>query len=78
MADYNQRVRLLFSEPFGWLAPPKSTRPREPTLFMDSSQNPSLLRHDFVSYSYLNLPGKSPVETLQCRAYDLARGDRPC
>ena len=24
---YNQHVRLLSPEPFGWFAPPKSTRP---------------------------------------------------
>src|SRR5512132_4541112 len=33
---YNQHVRLLSSEPFGWFAPPKSTRAWEPTLFMES------------------------------------------
>jgi hypothetical protein len=29
---YNQHVRLLSSEPFGWFAPPKFTRAWEPTL----------------------------------------------
>src|ERR1051326_6930490 len=33
---YNQHVRLLSSEPFGWFAPPKFTRVWEPTLFMES------------------------------------------
>ncbi|MGC2271027.1 MAG: hypothetical protein WA539_03535, partial [Candidatus Sulfotelmatobacter sp.] len=28
----DQHVRLLSSEPFGWFAPPKSTRAWEPTL----------------------------------------------
>jgi hypothetical protein len=27
---YNQDVRLLSSEPFGWFAPPESTRSWEP------------------------------------------------
>ena len=33
VTTYNQHVRLLSSEPFGCLAPPKSTRAWEPTLF---------------------------------------------
>src|SRR6266496_6706250 len=36
ITTYNQHVRLLSSEPFGWFAPPKSTRAWEPTLFMES------------------------------------------
>src|SRR5207237_10479067 len=32
VTTYNQHVRLLSSEPFGCLAPPKSTRAWEPTL----------------------------------------------
>src|SRR2546422_5708227 len=32
ITTYNQHVRLLSSEPFGWLTPPKSTRAWEPTL----------------------------------------------
>src|SRR4051812_43319059 len=32
VTTYNQHVRLLSSEPFGWSAPPKFTRPWEPTL----------------------------------------------
>src|SRR5215475_5760412 len=36
ITTYNQHVRLLSSEPFGWFAPPKSTRPWQPTLFMES------------------------------------------
>ncbi len=32
VTTYNQHVRLLSSEPFGWFAPPKSTRAWEPTL----------------------------------------------
>src|SRR5690348_395404 len=36
ITTYNQHVRLLSSEPFGWSAPPKSTRAWEPTLFMES------------------------------------------
>src|SRR5512143_2527818 len=36
VTPYNQHVRLLSSEPFGWFAPPKSTRAWEPTLFMES------------------------------------------
>src|ERR1700758_1921770 len=36
VTTYNQHVRLLSSEPFGWFAPPKSTRAWEPTLFMES------------------------------------------
>src|SRR6185295_16367014 len=36
ITTYNQHVRLLSSEPFGWFAPPKFTRAWEPTLFMES------------------------------------------
>src|SRR4051812_4571906 len=36
ITSYNQHVRLLSSEPFGWFAPPKFTRSWEPTLFMES------------------------------------------
>src|SRR3984957_2579064 len=32
ITPYNQHVRLLSSEPFGWFAPPKFTRAWEPTL----------------------------------------------
>src|SRR6266702_1104134 len=32
VTTYNQHVRLLSSEPFGWFAPPKFTRTWEPTL----------------------------------------------
>jgi hypothetical protein len=32
VTTYKQQVRLLSSEPFGWFAPPKSTRAWEPTL----------------------------------------------
>src|SRR3984957_19422332 len=32
VTTYNQHVRLLSSEPFGWFAPPKFTRTTEPTL----------------------------------------------
>jgi hypothetical protein len=32
IASYNHHVRLLSPEPFGWFAPPKFTRGREPTL----------------------------------------------
>src|SRR5580704_2964841 len=32
VTTYNQHVRLLSSEPFGWFAPPKFTRAWEPTL----------------------------------------------
>src|SRR5579859_602295 len=32
IAPYNQHVRLLSSEPFGWFAPPKFTRAWEPKL----------------------------------------------
>src|SRR4051794_24214873 len=31
ITSYNQHVRLLSSEPFGWFAPPKFTRPWGPT-----------------------------------------------
>src|SRR5215467_4761714 len=42
ITPYNQHVRLLSSEPFGWFAPPKSTRAWEPTLFMESFHSSSL------------------------------------
>src|SRR5258707_14791733 len=42
VTTYNQHVRLLSSEPFGWFAPPKSTRAWEPTLFMESSHSLTL------------------------------------
>src|SRR5215467_1620124 len=44
VTTYNQHVRLLSSEPFGWLAPPKSTRAWEPTLFMESFHSKSFQR----------------------------------
>ena len=41
VTTYNQHVRLLSSEPFGWFAPPKSTRAWEPTLLWNHyTQNP--------------------------------------
>jgi hypothetical protein len=40
VTPYNQHVRLLSSEPFGWFAPPKSTRPWEPTLLWNHYQQP--------------------------------------
>src|SRR5512140_236392 len=46
VTTYNQHVRLLSSEPFGWFAPPKSTRAWEPTLFMESLHS-SCRRRDF-------------------------------
>src|SRR5579859_6883047 len=42
VTTYNQHVRLLSSEPFGWFAPPKFTRAWEPTLFMESLRSLSL------------------------------------
>ena len=42
ITTYNQHVRLLSYEPFGWFAPPKSTRAWEPTLFMESLHSPLL------------------------------------
>jgi hypothetical protein len=36
ICSYNDHLRLLSPEPFGWLAPPKLTRVWEPTLFMES------------------------------------------
>src|SRR5579864_1403176 len=44
ITPYNQHVRLLSSEPFGWFAPPKSTRAWEPTLFMESLHSSSFTR----------------------------------
>src|SRR5215467_11458197 len=42
VTPYNQHVRLLSSEPFGWFAPPKSTRAWEPTLLWNHyTQNPA-------------------------------------
>jgi hypothetical protein len=42
VTTYNQHVRLsLSSEPFGWFAPPRSTRAWEPTLFMESLRSKS-------------------------------------
>ncbi|MGB8060293.1 MAG: hypothetical protein WCF26_00165, partial [Candidatus Sulfotelmatobacter sp.] len=41
VTTYNQHVRLLSSEPFGWFAPPKFTRAWEPTLLWNHyAQNP--------------------------------------
>src|SRR5437588_6890403 len=39
VTTYNQHVRLLSSEPFGWFAPPKSTRAWEPTLLWNHYTN---------------------------------------
>src|ERR1035441_5695645 len=36
---YNDHLRLLSPEPFGWLAPPKSTRAWEPTLLWNHCTN---------------------------------------
>jgi hypothetical protein len=45
VTTYNQHVRLLSSEPFGWFAPPKSTRAWEPTLLWNHYiQNPRFRR----------------------------------
>jgi len=42
VTPYNQHVRLLSSEPFGWFAPPKSTRAWEPTLLWNHyTQSPA-------------------------------------
>src|SRR3954466_2815851 len=56
ITSYNQHVRLLSSEPFGWFAPPKFTRAWEPTLFMESlhSRQPvagSILISTVVKYN---------------------------
>ena len=39
IASYNHHVRLLSPEPFGWFAPPKSTRASEPTLLWNQLHN---------------------------------------
>jgi hypothetical protein len=39
VTTYNQHVRLLSSEPFGWFAPPKFTRAWEPTLLWNHYTN---------------------------------------
>ena len=39
----NQHVRLLSSEPFGWLAPPKSTRPTGADIVMQLLRSKSTL-----------------------------------
>jgi hypothetical protein len=49
VTTYNQHVRLLSSEPFGWFAPPKSTRAWEPTLLWNHFTN--------------HHPGTIPAET---------------
>src|SRR5689334_6726970 len=53
ITPYNQHVRLLSSEPFGWFAPPKFTRTWEPTLFMESFH--CLWNH------YTHLPERDPM-----------------
>src|ERR1051326_4846496 len=56
VTTYNQHVRLLSSEPFGWFAPPKFTRAWEPTLFMESLRSEPLNgRYGVVSNSYEHL-----------------------
>src|SRR6202051_840370 len=45
VTSYNQHVRLLSSEPFGWFAPPKSTRAWEPTLLWLTGQCALIFRH---------------------------------
>src|SRR5258708_20952881 len=46
VTTYNQHVRLLSSEPFGWFAPPKFTRAWEPTLLWNHyTHNPRVAGH---------------------------------
>src|SRR5579864_3022499 len=52
ITTYNQHVRLLSSEPFGWFAPPKFTRAWEPTLLWNHyTQNPSMSENGVISVS---------------------------
>src|SRR5258706_10625949 len=46
VTTYNQHVRLLSSEPFGWFAPPKFTRAWEPPLLWNHfTHNPRVAGH---------------------------------
>src|SRR3954449_11607075 len=62
VTTYNQHVRLLSSEPFGWSAPPKFTRAWEPTL---------LWNHYAQNGRTASLNDKADVETpilIECCA----------
>src|SRR5437763_15229237 len=62
VTTYNQHVRLLSSEPFGWFAPPKFTRAWEPTL---------LWNHNTQNVRTASLNDKGDVETpilIECCA----------
>src|SRR5215471_10271529 len=67
VTTYNQHVRLLSSEPFGWFAPPKSTRSWEPTLFMESLHLKPLNRPSSLKNCSHYLPFETELST--CRSY---------
>src|SRR5215475_3494260 len=60
ITPYNQHVRLLSSEPFGWFAPPKSTRAWEPTLFMESFHSSA-----FTLFLSVTLASLRPNQSLR-------------
>ena len=62
VTTYNQHVRLLSSEPFGWFAPPKFTRAWEPTLLWNHyAQNPLCRsKREMACYRHLD------AEMLAC------------
>src|SRR5579862_1126274 len=78
ITPYNQHVRLLSSEPFGWFAPPKSTRAWEPTLFMESLRSLTLngaLRRGRIGVQrdgYLNL--RQPQTSCSHQIFPVQRG----
>src|SRR5579864_8095407 len=69
ITPYNQHVRLLSSEPFGWFAPPKSTRAWEPTLFMESFHSKPLTTAIVDARTH-----RSSVQVMETSRYGVAHG----
>src|SRR5579864_5508962 len=73
VTPYNQHVRLLSSEPFGWFAPPKSTRPTGADIVMESLRSYKITAV---------ISGRSGSWGFSCRAYLPTPGHRressPC
>jgi len=59
VTTYNHHVRLLSPEPFGWFAPPKSTRVWEPTLLWNHYTHP--MKEDVKEKSFSPPLGKMRV-----------------
>src|ERR1700752_3063730 len=78
VTTYNQHVRLLSSEPFGWFAPPKFTRAWEPTLlwnhFTLTVTAASVRVNECKSPDFINNRG---TDEFTCFRSTLRAGGRP-